>query len=50
MAQFLQLLDAIGPEKALTVFSTNPAKRLGLRHKGKIEEGFDADFLIFDDA
>lgn len=50
MTQFLRMLDVIGPEKALAVFSTNPAERLGLGCKGKIEVGFDADFLIFDNT
>jgi len=35
-------------EEALKLVTTNPAKNLGLKHKGKIEVGCDADFCFFD--
>ncbi len=31
-----------------TLCARNPAKILGLEHKGKIEEGYDADVVLFD--
>ncbi len=48
LKQFLRLVDLMGPEKAISVFSTNPAQRLGLGKKGKIAVDLDADLLIFD--
>jgi beta-aspartyl-dipeptidase (metallo-type) len=36
-------------EHALKTVTTNPAKNLGLKSKGQINVGFDADFCIFDD-
>jgi beta-aspartyl-dipeptidase (metallo-type) len=35
-------------EEAFKLITTNPAKNLGLKHKGKIEVGYDADFCFFD--
>ncbi len=32
---------------AFKIITTNPAKNLGLKHKGKIEVGFDADLCFF---
>ena len=38
------------PEKTAVKMATeNPAKHMGLTSKGKIEVGFDADFIIVDD-
>lgn len=34
-------------EEALKLITTNPAKNLGLKHKGTIEIGFDADLCCF---
>ena len=38
----------IAPEVAVKMASENPARLMGL-NKGKIEVGYDADFLIVDD-
>ncbi|MCD6363418.1 MAG: beta-aspartyl-peptidase [Synergistetes bacterium] len=46
--EFLKLKELIGLEKALKILSTNPAERIGLKMKGRIEEGADADLLVFD--
>jgi beta-aspartyl-dipeptidase (metallo-type) len=35
-------------EEAFKLITANPAKNLGLKHKGKIEVGYDADFCFFD--
>ncbi len=34
-------------EEAFKIITTNPAKNLGLKHKGKIEIGYDADLCCF---
>ena len=34
-------------EEAFKLITTNPARNLGLKHKGKIEVGFDADLCCF---
>jgi beta-aspartyl-dipeptidase (metallo-type) len=34
-------------EEAFKLITTNPARNLGLKHKGKIEVGFDADICCF---
>jgi beta-aspartyl-dipeptidase (metallo-type) len=34
-------------EEAIQLITTNPAKNLGLKHKGKIALGCDADFCVF---
>jgi beta-aspartyl-dipeptidase (metallo-type) len=36
-------------ERALLPVTLNPANNLGLKHKGRIAEGCDADLCIFDD-
>ena len=36
-------------EQAIRLVTTNPAKNLGLSHKGTIKVGNDADFCVFDD-
>lgn len=36
-------------EDAIKLNTTNPAENLGLKHKGKIEVGYDADFCCFDE-
>ena len=36
-------------EEAFKLVTTNPAKNLGLKHKGRIEVGFDADICCFND-
>ncbi len=47
-----ELKDLIGEglplEKAIRIFSTNPAEVLKLRRKGRIFEGADADLILFD--
>ena len=37
-------------ERLVDVLATTPARRFGLRRKGAIEVGHDADFVIFDPA
>lgn len=37
----------IGLEKVLQWMSTRPAERVGLRHKGRISLGYDADMAVF---
>jgi beta-aspartyl-dipeptidase (metallo-type) len=39
----------IAIEEAFKLVTTNPAKNLGLKDKGSIEVGKDADFCLFDD-
>ncbi|MGV0379026.1 beta-aspartyl-peptidase [Corynebacterium lehmanniae] len=41
--------DAIGLENALRLVTANTARALALPHKGRIEEGADADILLVDD-
>lgn len=36
-------------EEAFKIITTNPARNLGLKHKGKIEIGYDADLCCFDE-
>jgi beta-aspartyl-dipeptidase (metallo-type) len=36
-------------EQAIKLITSNPAKNLGLKNKGKIEIGYDADLCVFDD-
>jgi beta-aspartyl-dipeptidase (metallo-type) len=36
-------------EEAFKLITTNPAENLGLKHKGSIKVGYDADFCAFDD-
>lgn len=36
-------------EKAIKLNTTNPAENLGLKHKGQIKVGFDADLCFFDE-
>ena len=36
-------------DMALSVVTSNPAKNLGLRTKGRVQNGYDADFCIFDE-
>lgn len=35
-------------EEAFQIITTNPAKNLGLQHKGQVQVGFDADLCVFD--
>ncbi len=39
----------VTPADAIKLMTVNPAKNLGLKKKGRIEPGFDADFTLFDD-
>jgi beta-aspartyl-dipeptidase (metallo-type) len=36
-------------EEAIKLNTSNPAENLGLKHKGKIAKGYDADFCCFDE-
>lgn len=49
--ELIHLLSAGMPlETALSFITVNPADRLGLQNqKGRVREGFDADFVLFDD-
>ena len=38
----------VATEDALRLITTNPANNLGLKHKGRLKEGYDADICIFD--
>ena len=35
--------------ETIKMMTVNPAKVMGLKQKGKIEEGYDADFVIFNE-
>ena len=49
--QVVQLIQKGGlpMEEAFKLITTNPAKNLGLKNKGSIAVGLDADFCAFDD-
>jgi dihydroorotase len=49
---FTHLVDTglISMEQLINLTSKTPAKILGLKTKGEIKEGFDADLVIFDSA
>lgn len=49
LAEVIQLIKKGGLpiENAFQLITSNPAKNLGLKHKGKIAVGFDADFCVF---
>ncbi|MDR1615155.1 MAG: amidohydrolase family protein [Campylobacteraceae bacterium] len=49
---FTHLIDTklINMEQMINLTSKTPAKILGLKTKGEIKEGFDADLVIFDTA
>jgi beta-aspartyl-dipeptidase (metallo-type) len=36
-------------EKAIKIITCNPARNLGLKHKGYLRPGYDADLCLFDD-
>ena len=36
-------------EEAFKINTTNPAENLGLKHKGAVKVGNDADFCLFDE-
>lgn len=40
--------SGLATEDALKLITTNPANNLGLKHKGRLEVGCDADICIFD--
>ena len=47
------MLDAVGKrkialQKVVELMAENPARIFGIKNKGKIEEGFDADLVIVD--
>ena len=48
LERFAKELRAIPPERAVQKMTRLPADRYGLRRKGRIEVGADADILIFD--
>ncbi len=50
LEEFVELEKKIGLEDALRPFTVNPALRLGLESKGRIEVNMDADILVFDGA
>jgi allantoinase len=42
------LLDMAAPERVASLTAAKPAERFGLVRKGRIEPGFDADFVLVD--
>jgi N-acetylglucosamine-6-phosphate deacetylase len=48
MKNLLQWLD-LPPAKVWAMGTLNPARLLGLKHKGRIEAGADADLVLWDD-
>jgi beta-aspartyl-dipeptidase (metallo-type) len=44
--QFVACIREFGVEQVVPVFSTNAAAALKLKHKGRLEVGFDADVLV----
>lgn len=44
----VQKLAGVTPLVAERLASTNPAKKLGINRKGRIEQGYDADFAFLD--
>ncbi len=47
---FREALNLCKPEDALTMFTSNPADRLGLRRNGRIAVGARADLVLFDQS
>lgn len=47
--QLLVQNGGLNLEEALKIITLNPAINLGLKTKGKIEQGYDADFCFLDD-
>lgn len=45
---FALLRMDVPPERALSPFTESPARHLGLRRKGRIAVGYDADLLVLD--
>lgn len=43
------LVDGVPFEKAIKTITSNPAKILKLKDKGRIEKGFDADLVLLDE-
>lgn len=41
----IQHLGGVAPDAAQRMASYQPAKRIGLTHKGRVETGFDADLV-----
>jgi len=37
----------MSPEKMVSLLSTSPAEEFGLKEKGRVEVGFDADLVLF---
>ncbi|HIC87934.1 MAG TPA: D-aminoacylase [Anaerolineae bacterium] len=50
LAHFVRERKAIPLEEAIRKMTSLPADRLGLRDRGRLEEGFAADLVIFDPA
>lgn len=50
--EVVQLIEkgGVAIEEALKLITTNPARNLGLRHKGKLAVGYDADLCVFDQS
>ncbi len=42
--------DRFSYERVRDLIAANPAETFGLAHKGRIEEGYDADLVLFDPA
>jgi N-acetylglucosamine-6-phosphate deacetylase len=49
MANLLRWLDYLPPEQVWAMGTLNPARVLGLDHKGRLEAGADADLVLWED-
>ena len=50
LARYVRNLRTVSLMDAMRKMSLMPAQRLGTRHKGRIQEGADADIVVFDPA
>ncbi len=50
LACVIEMMDdaEIGPEKAISMATSNVAEQLNLNHKGRIEKNMDADIIVID--
>jgi N-acyl-D-amino-acid deacylase len=50
LGRYVRELKMIELEDAVRRMTSLPAQKFGLQHKGMLQEGFDADIVIFDPA